>query len=149
QSVNAFQFVKGQNPNTRNKSQAARLTWDRAWNAFTSGDFSLGFDRQQVRLTPTADAVGPVYITGLSFLGPPSSIPVDRTINQFREAASVQTRRGRHLWSFGGSLTRIQYNGDEPDGRLPVWDIHDDFGNTGITNLRLGMPDEIEQAFGD
>jgi hypothetical protein len=149
QGVDAFQFVKGQNPNTRNKSHAARLTWDRAWSAFTSGDFSLGFDRQGVLLTPTADAVGPVFVTGLSALGPNSNVPVNRAINQFRAGASVQTRRGRHVGSFGGGLTRIQYNGDEPDSRLPVWDIHEDFGNSGITNLRLGRPDQLTQGFGD
>jgi len=149
QRVDAFQFVKGQNPNTRNKSHAARLTWNRVWNPFTSGDFTLGFDRQRVLLTPTADAVGPVYTTGLSYLGPSSNIPVNRAINQFRAAASLETRRGRHVGSFGAGLTRIQYNGDEPDSRRPDWNIHDDFGNSGITNLRLGLPDQVDQGFGD
>ncbi len=150
QAVDAFQFVKGQNPNTRNKSHAARLTWDRVWSAFTSGDFTLGFDRQGVLLTPTADVVARVNITGLTNIGPSSNyVPLDRAINQFRAGASVQTRRGRHAGSFGGGLTRIRNNGDEPDSRLPGWTIHDDFGNSGITNFRLGRPNQLSQAFGD
>src|SRR5581483_7784425 len=41
------------------------------------------------------------------------------------------------------------YNGDEPDGRLPVWSIREDFGNSSITNLRLGTATQLSQAVGD
>jgi len=98
---------------------------------------------------PTADARGPIYTTGLTPLGPYSNVPFNRAINQFRASASLETRRGRHAGSFGAGLTRIQYNGNEPDSSLPDWNIHADFGNSAIQNLRLGLPDEIDQGFGD
>lgn len=149
QNVDAFQFTKGQNPNTRNKSHTARLTWDRVYSPATSGEFSIGFDRQGVLLVPTEDAVGPVFVNGLSFIGPFNNIPVNRAINQIRSAASFQMLRGRHVMTMGGGSSRIQYNGEEPDGQRPVWTIREDFGNTSITNLRLGMPYQLSQAFGD
>ncbi|MEQ1886130.1 MAG: hypothetical protein ABL967_13785 [Bryobacteraceae bacterium] len=149
QDVDAFQFVKGQNPNTHNKSHTARLTWDRVWNPTTTGDFSIGLDRTGVLLIPAENAVGPVYINGLSTIGPQNNIPVNRAINNFRANASVQARRGRHSWTFGGGGTRLYYNGDEPDGARPVWTIREDFGNQSIMNMRLGLPYQLSKAFGD
>lgn len=149
QRVDAFQFVRGQNPDTRNKSHSARLTWNRVWSPKTSGDFSLGFDRQAVLLVPGQGSVGPLYINGLTNLGPANNIPVDRRINQFRESASVQSQRGKHVLTAGTAMTRVQYNGDEPDGAIPVWTIRDDFGNSAIDNLRLGKPYQLGIAFGD
>ncbi|MEQ1946329.1 MAG: TonB-dependent receptor [Bryobacteraceae bacterium] len=149
QRVDAFQFVTGQNPDTRNKSHTARLTWDRIWSEKTSGDFSIGFDRQAVLLVPGPGAVGPLYINGLTNLGPANNIPIDRRINQFRGSGSLQALRGRHTWTLGGSINRVQYNGDEQDGARPVWTIRDDFGNSAIDNLRLGKPYQLGVAFGD
>ncbi|MEQ1884009.1 MAG: hypothetical protein ABL967_03045 [Bryobacteraceae bacterium] len=149
QAVDPFQFVKGQNPVTRNKSHAARLTWNKTWSPSTVGDFTIGFDRTGVLLTPSSDAVGPVFVTGFSYIGPNNNIPIDRAVNQFREAASIQTRRGSHTFLYGGSLSRVQNNADEPDGRLQVWSIRDDFGNNAMTNLRLGRATQLSKAVGD
>ena len=90
QNVDSFQFLKGQNPNTHNKSHNARLTWDRVWNPSAVGDFSIGFDRSGVLLVPTEDAVGPVFTNGLSTIGPFNNIPVNRAINNFRDRKSTR-----------------------------------------------------------
>src|SRR5581483_11393550 len=78
QRVDAFQFVKGQNPNTSNKNHAARLTLNQAWSSRTVTDFSLGFDRQGSLLVPAEGAVGPIFPNGLQMLGPQNTIPIDR-----------------------------------------------------------------------
>jgi len=96
QQVMAFQFLKGQNPNTDNKSHGARITWNRVLSPDTVLDFSAAFDRQGTLLTATSDAVGPVYLNGLTQLGPQSSsIPIDRAINRFHYNASIQHNRAR------------------------------------------------------
>src|SRR3989449_1687099 len=78
QQVDAFRFIKGQNPNTDNKSHGARITWNRVLSPATVLDFSAAFDRQGTLLTATTDAVGPIYMNGLTVLGPQSSsIPID------------------------------------------------------------------------
>ena len=45
QQVEAFQLVKGQNPNTTIRSHDARLTWSRAWTPSTTSNLSVGFNR--------------------------------------------------------------------------------------------------------
>src|SRR5207245_10313786 len=47
QQVDAFQFIKGQNPNTDNKSHGARITWNRVLSPATVLHFSAAFDRQR------------------------------------------------------------------------------------------------------
>jgi len=148
QQVNAFQLVTGQNPNTDNKSHNARITWNRVWSAATVMDASMGFDRQGTLLLPTGDAVGPVYLNGLTILGPQSNIPLNRALNTFRYAGSVQHRHGQHAISAGFGASRQQYNGFETEGSRPTLQFRDDFGQSMITNLLMGMPSTYTQAFG-
>jgi len=58
QSVDAFQFVTGQNPDTVIRSHSARTTWSRIWSPATVAYFSLGFDRLRAQLVPAKGAVG-------------------------------------------------------------------------------------------
>jgi hypothetical protein len=148
QQVDAFQFVKGQNPNTDNKSHDARITWNRVWSPRTVFNLSVDFNRQGTLLVPTGDAVGPIFLNGLQMLGPGSNIPIDRSINQFRYDASVQHRRGRHAFTAGFAFTRQQYNGYETEGSRPTFQFRDDFGRDMITNLRLGTPSTYSGSFG-
>lgn len=149
QKVDAFQFVRGQNPNTRNKSHTARLTWDHTLGPRTVLNTSIGFDRQGALLAPAPGGEsGPILITGLTRLGPSPAVPLDRAQNRFRYAASVQYVRGRHTVSAGSSLTRVQVNGSEPDGGLGILQFRPDFGRDAITNLRLGTPTSFVQALG-
>jgi len=158
QQVDSFQLVKGQNPNTDNRSHGARMTWNRVWSAATITDLSMGFDRQGTLLLATGDAVGPVYMNGLTMLGPQSNIPLNRALNTFRYSGSVQQRRGQHSWSAGFGASRQQYNGYETEGSRATLQFRDDFFRdpvTGelvfqdmITNLRMGRPSTYTRAFG-
>jgi hypothetical protein len=148
QQVKAFQFVRGQNPDTTNKSHTSRITWNRAWNPATVSDFSFGFDRQGTLLVPAEGAVGPVFFAGLQQLGPMTNIPLDRAQNQWLTSFSVQRRQGRHTLSAGAGLTRRQMNGDESEGARLIQQFRNDFGRDVITNLRMGTPSFIQQAFG-
>ena len=149
QQVDSFQLVKGQNPNTDNKNHNARITWNRVWDARTVMDLSIGFDRTGNLLLPTADAVGPVFLNGLQLLGPSSSIPINRALNNFRYASAVQRKQGRHAFTAGFGLTRQQYNGYETEGSRPTMQFRDDFGTDAITNLRLGRPSTYSLAKGN
>ncbi len=150
QQVDAFQFIKGQNPNTDNKSHGARITWNRVLSPATVLDFSAAFDRQGTLLTATSDAVGPIYMNGLTVLGPQSSsIPIDRAINRFHYNASMQQSRGAHVFSAGFGVTRQQYNGYEAEEVRRTLNFSNDFGRDAITNLRLGTPSSYSVGLGD
>ena len=45
QKVDAFQLVKGQNPNTTTRSHESRMTWNRMWSPATTSNLSVGFNR--------------------------------------------------------------------------------------------------------
>jgi hypothetical protein len=143
QSVDAFQFVAGQNPDTDTKSHRARVTWNRAWSAATVSDFSLGFDRLASLLAPEENAVGPmVAISGLTTLGPAGEIPIDRAQNQFRAAGHLRKISAAHSWTAGFDLTRRQINGYETDAHRGYFSFSNDYGRSGIENLLWGTPSQ-------
>jgi hypothetical protein len=148
QHVDAFQFVKGQNPNTTTKSHNAAATWRRALTAQTVMDVTGAFERQTTNLEPAADAVGPISVQGLTMLGPPIDAPRWRVQNRYRGSASVQHKRGSHTISMGFAMTRLQYNGDEPEVARGLAQFNPDFGRDGITNLRLGTPSRYFRSIG-
>jgi hypothetical protein len=150
QSVDAFQLIDGQNPDTETKSHRARLSWSRIWSANTNSEVSAGFDRLGSLLVPEPHSVGPMVSTaGLSLLGPDAIIPIDRALNNYRYAAQMRTVRGRHTLTFGGQLLRRQMNGTEMDAHRGYYSFVSDFGNDGITNLRLGLPSQHIKAIGN
>ncbi len=156
QSVEAFQLVAGQNPDTDTKSHVARIVWTRNWNAKTITSLSIGYDRLTSLLRPDDDAVGPLVLTsGLTGLGPEGNIPIDRAQNQVRTAAQVRRTDGAHEWSAGFGLARRQVNGEETDVHRGFFsfnsDFEDEFGNrrSSITNLRLGTPSQHIVSIGD
>lgn len=149
QAVQAFQFVRGQNPDTTNKSHASRATWNRAWDASTVTDLSFGFDRQGTLLLPAEGSVGPIFFAGYTILGPLPFIPIDRAQNQWLTSFSMQKRHGRHALSMGTNLTRRQFNGSEADGLSMVTEYRSNFGNDTITNMRLARPSVVRKSFGD
>ncbi len=148
QSVDAFQFVAGQNPDTDTKSHTARITWNRALSAGTTMDASLGFDRLGSLLQPAAPYGAISSSNALSSIGPSPIIPIDRAQNRYRGAVSLAHLRGRHRLAFGGAWTRLQYNGEEADGHRGILSFRNDFGRDAITNLRLGTPSQLIQALG-
>lgn len=141
QSLDAFQFVAGQNPDTETRSHLARIVWTRTWNAGTISSFSISYDRLTSLLVPEENAVGPYVTTaGLTGLGPGGMIPIDRAQNQIKTASLVQSLIGSHNVSAGFGLTRRQINGSETDVHRGFFSFSNDFGRDGITNLRLGTP---------
>ena len=148
QKVDAFQLVKGQNPNTTTRSHEGRLTWNRTWSATTTSDVSAGYNRVTSLLSQDETALGPLIFTGrqLQTLGGTSSVPFDRAHNRFRYEGLVRHARGRHLLTLGAGAVRGQINGTESSGHIGMWrfssDFKDEFGNIRdtITNLRLGTP---------
>lgn len=143
QSVDAFQLVAGQNPNTDTKSHTARIIWTRQWNPDTVTYLSAGYDRLTSLLEPDETAVGPFIIpAGLTFLGPDGSIPIDRAANNIRLIGQLQHLHGAHNLSAGFSVIRRQLNGRETDVHRGFFSFNTDFGNTAITNLRLGQPSQ-------
>lgn len=149
QKVNAFQFVRGQNPNTRNKSHTARITWDHTFGPRTILNTTMGFDRQGSLLAAAPGGEnGPILITGLTRLGPAPAVPLDRAQNRFRYGTSLQQVAGKHTINAGVAITRTQINGSEPDGGLGITQFRPDFGRDAITNLRLGLPTSYVRALG-
>ena len=141
QSVDAFQLVAGQNPDTDTKSHFARLAWNRQWGPRTVTFFTLGYERLTSLLVPEQNAVGPmVSISGLETLGPQGSIPIDRAQNLIRLAGQWRRVSGGHSLSAGFGVLRRQLNGTETDAHRGFFGFSNDFGRDAITNLRLGLP---------
>jgi hypothetical protein len=150
QSVNAFQLVAGQNPDTDTKSHLARIVWTRSWDAKTITTISISYDRLTSLLRPDENAVGPyVSPSGLTSLGPDGTIPLDRAQNQIRSAANIRRTQGAHDWSAGFGLTRRQINGKETDVHRGFFSFANDFGVDAVTNLRLGRPSQYIVSIGD
>ena len=150
QNVDAFQLVKGQNPNTTTGSHDGRLTWNRAWSPQTSSDFSAGFRRTTSLIVQDETAFGPLVFMGrqLQSLGGTSSVPYDRVQNFFRYAGTVSTTRGNHTVVAGFGLMREQLNGIESSGHLGMVMFTANFGRDMMTNLRLGTPTRVTQSIG-
>ena len=150
QQVDAFQLVAGQNPDADIKSHKATMTWNRSWTPRTVTNFSAGFDRLRTLLVPEENAVGTyVSVSGLQGLGPVGSIPIDRALNRFRYAGSVNQVRGSHTWTAGFEVLRRQLNGIESDVHRGFLSFANDFGRDAITNLRLGLPTQSIISIGD
>jgi hypothetical protein len=150
QAVDAFQLVAGQNPDTDTKSHLARIVWTRQLGAKTVMNVSLSYDRVTSNLRPEPNAVGPyVSPAGLTSLGPDGSIPIDRAQNQIREAVQFQRVSGAHNWTAGAAVLRRQVNGRETDVHRGFFSFSNDFGESGITNLRMGRPSQHIVSIGD
>lgn len=150
QSVDAFQFVTGQYPDTETKSHRARMTWQRQWSPATETELTAGFDRLGSLLRPPPESIGPMVSTaGLTTFGPDVITPIDRALNHFRYAAQARTVRGRHSLTIGGQLLRRQMNGREEDAHRGYFSFVNDFGTDGITNLRMGRPSQHIRAIGN
>ncbi|MCZ2078979.1 MAG: hypothetical protein HUU41_16265 [Bryobacteraceae bacterium] len=150
QSVDAFQLVSGQNPDTDTRAHTARITWNRNWTATTLTDFSAGFDRVGSLLVPEENAVGPnISISGLTSLGPESAIPINRAMNMFRYGGMIRQLRDNHTWTAGFGLLRRQFNGIESDTHRGFFSFTNDFGRSSIENFRLGLATQHIRAIGN
>ena len=150
QSVDAFQLVAGQNPDTATRSHLARIVWTHPWSAQIVSNFSASYDRLTSLLQPEENAVGPyINVAGLTSLGPDGAIPIDRAQNQIRTAGQWLGLAGKHNWSAGATLIRRQVNGSETDVHRGFFSFANDFGRDAITNFRLGKPSQAIQSIGN
>ncbi len=151
QDIDAFQLVAGQNPDTTTKNHAARATWAHIWSATSTAEFSVGFDRTHSLLVPEPNAVGPQVQIGTAFtaLGPNSGIPIDRVQNWFQYAALFRRQIGSHQLSYGGNVTRTQFNGREVSSNRGNYYFRNDLGRDAITNFLLGIPNRFSYGTGD
>lgn len=142
QNVEAFQLVKGQNPDTTTKSHNSNLTWNRAWSAATVTSFAAGFERVRTMIVPERNNLGPqFFISGaLTPINAQNAIPIDRTENKFRYSGNWRQLRGKHQLTAGFNVLRRQLNGFEGDSQLGAIQFSNNLGNDAITNLRLGLP---------
>ena len=150
QSVDAFQFVRGRNPDTEIKNHRPRITWTRPWSGATVTNFSVGFDRIGSLLIPEPDNFGPTVGVGFAIdgQGPSPLIPVDRALNTFRAAGQVSRTVGNHSIKAGFHFGRIQLNGVEQQAIRGNTQFSDNFGNDAITNFRLGKPTRLLKTVG-
>lgn len=150
QRVLAFQFVKGQNPDTTTRSHQSRITWIRQASAATTLNVSLGFDRLASQLVPENNNVGGLFSTnGLTAVGPNQDLPIDRAENMFRQAVAIRHVRGRHEFTAGYDLLRRYLNGVQNDSKLGSISFTDDQLRDGITNMRMGLATKIFISVGD
>jgi len=151
QTVEAFQLVGGQNPDTTTKNHRANLTWSRTWNANTTSDVTASFSRIGSLLLPDETAVGPLiwFASVIQFLGPGQIVPIDRARNTFQYGGQIRRVQGRHTLHAGANLIRRQVNGFETNSHRGEFQFRNDFGRDALTNLRLGRPSTYSQAIGD
>lgn len=151
QGVEAFQLVRGQNPDTTTRSHRARISWNRAWNPHTVTNFSVGFDRAGILIVPERNSLGfSLFTSGVveNLLGN-TVIPIDRAQNDFRYAGQVQRTSGNHALTAGFQVLRRQLNGEESDTALGAFSFFNNFGNDTLTNLRLGLPSMYYRSVGE
>jgi hypothetical protein len=150
QTVDAFQLVAGQNPDTDTRSHLARIALTRNFDAKTIGIFSISYDRLATRLSPEPNAVG-AYVTtsGLTGLGPDGTIPIDRAQNQIRGAFQIRRNEGAHQLTGGAAIIRRQINGFETDVHRGFFSFTNDFGFDAITNLREGRASQHIRSIGE
>ena len=150
QTVDAFQLVAGQNPDTTTKSHDARATFSSTLSPRALLDLTVGFTRARSLLVPEPNAVGPQVQIGTSLekLGPGSAVPLDRVQNRYRLAARLNRQDGKHSWSAGYEMARLQFNGSEVSSNRGNYYFRANFGRDAITNFRLGDVDRYSFGVG-
>ena len=152
QQVLAFQFVRGQNPNTTTGSHRLRFTYTQQLNPNATLDLSAGADRTRILIVPENNNLGPaIFISGGAFtsLNSQTILPVDRAQNDYRTGARLRLIRGRHNFTLGGDTLRRQLNGYDSDNHLGTFSFRANFGNDAITNLRLGRATTYFRSLGE
>lgn len=151
QGVEAFQLISGQNPNSQTRNHDARTTWTRTWSPRTESAVTVSFDRVGSVLSPHESAFGETVMAGGNYddLGPATNIPIDRTVNRYRTAASLSRTLSRHTWTYGADVWRREIIGAESNSNRGMFSFRSDFGNDGITNLRMGLPSTFIQTIGN
>ncbi|HEU0123490.1 MAG TPA: TonB-dependent receptor [Bryobacteraceae bacterium] len=150
QTVDAFQLVAGQNPDTTTRAHTAQLSWSYLRSPSTSILFTAMFDRVGSVLLPEPNAVGPQvnFSNVITTLGPGSNIPINRAQNRFRYGAALRQTRGRHNWYAGADYSRRQLNGAEASSTRGNLYFRNDFGRTVMENFLMGIPSRFSGSVG-
>lgn len=151
QQVEAFQFVKGQNPDTTTRSHQAGLQWHRAWSPSNVTVAAVRFDRTGSVIVPERNNIGPaIFVSGvLTTINGNNSLPIDRAQNIWRSAFQWKRVAGRRQTSMGFELARRQMNGRESDAHLGAMDFFNNFGVDAMTAFRSGLPTRYFIASGN
>jgi hypothetical protein len=149
--VEAFQLVRGQNPDTTTMSHQAGLQWRRAWSARTQTVAALRFDRTRSLIVLENNAIPyQIFTSGLlRAINDNNAVPIDRAQNLWKPAAQLSHAAGAWQWKAGFELLRRQMNGRESDAHVNALAFFNNYGNPTITNLRLGLPSTYWIAQGD
>ena len=152
QTLDAFQLVAGQNPDTQIHAHRSRIAWRRTLSASTELAAGFQFNRTKSLLLPEPNAVGPRVRMGtyIEELGPDSMFPINRAQNSFRygAVASTQASGGAHALTYGADLMRTQVNGVETNNERGYFQFTNNFGHTAVENLLLGTPSMWEATIG-
>jgi hypothetical protein len=142
QRVTAFQFVKGQNPDTTTRSHRSNANWIKTWSPRTTSSLAAGFERAVTLIVPEKNNLGPgFFVSGvLAVVNGQNAVPINRIENKFRYSGAVQHLQGEHRVAAGFEILRRQLNGFEGDSSLGAFSFANNFGNDALTNLRLGLP---------
>lgn len=151
QTVDAFQLVRGQNPDTSTRAHKAALGWNRAVNPATVLAAAFRFDRAGTVISPEPEAVPyAVYpSTALTTINANNGIPINRAQNSFKTAVQIRRTSGNHNWSAGAQFNRHQLNGFDSDAHIPQLSFNNTPTADAITNLRLGTPITYFQSVGN
>ncbi len=151
QTVESFQFVAGQNPDTRTKNHRARLAWTRNWSANTVADFTASFDRTGTVIA--ADQLSPEHQfapqNAFASAGADQYVPIDRAQNDFIYSGRIRQVRQRHTIDAGFDILRRQVNGIESNNLRGSFAFGANFGRDAAANIRYGTPTTYSQALGD
>jgi hypothetical protein len=150
QKVDAFQLVRGQNPNTTTRAHKAGIYWNKTVSPSTVVSAGFRYDRVGTVIAPESEAVPYAVFPSqaLTTINGNSSIPIDRAQNAFRTAVQIRSSYGRHNWAAGAQLNRHQLNGIDSDSHIPALSFNNTPTADAITNLRLGTPITYFQAIG-
>ena len=145
QKVKAFQFVKGQNPDTQTRSHLARTTWTRAWSPRLRSPTSRSiFRRVGSLLAAGGEFIGMrVSISGVCPLGPGNSIPIDRAQNDYSWAGKVSSSRGPTISTRASGVCVCNSTASRPTPTCRTSHFDSNFGTDGLTNMRLGCPSNV------
>jgi len=149
--VQAFQLVQGQNPDTTTMSHQAGLQWRRTWSPRTQTTAALRLDRTRSLIVLENNAIGyQIFTSGLlRAISDNNAVPIDRVQNLWKPAAQIAHSAGRHQIKAGFELLRRQMNGRESDAHVNAIAFFNNYGNTTMTNLRLGLGSTYWIAQGD
>jgi hypothetical protein len=85
----------------------------------------------------------------MTFIGPTTTVPLDRAQNTFRYAGRVQRTSGDHTINAGFDLSRRQINGFESNRHRGLFSFNADFGRTRMENLLFGTPSSYFRGIGN